>query len=74
MKTTIRVAALLTAVSMVSGCTSGLRHRDRQSGALRLPTAPTLDPSPTDTGAVGSPAPKANSTPMMPASSPFDAG
>lgn len=71
MKTTIRVAALLTAISMVSGCTNKLMHRDRQSGALKLPTAPTLDPSPTETGTVGSPSPN-KGIPMVPSASPFD--
>ncbi|MDR3620404.1 MAG: hypothetical protein P4L85_13720 [Paludisphaera borealis] len=72
MKTTIRVAALLTAVSMVSGCTNGgLMHRDRKAGALKLPTAPTLDPSPTETGTVGTPSPN-RGIPMVPSASPFD--
>jgi hypothetical protein len=69
MKTTIRVAALLTAISMISGCTNKLH---RQGGALKLPTAPSLDPSPTDTGTVGSPSPNKNAIPMVPSASPFD--
>ena len=72
MKTTIRVAALLTAVSMVSGCTNGLIHHNRKSEAVKLPAAPTLDPSPTETGTVGSPAPLQEAIPMVPSASPFD--
>ena len=71
MKSTIRVAALLTAVSMVSGCTNGLIHHNRKSEAIKLPAAPMLDPSPTETGTVGSPAPEKPIQPM-PSASPFD--
>lgn len=71
MKTTIRVAALLTAVSMVSGCTNGLIHHNRKSEGVKLPAAPMLDPSPAETGTVGSPAPE-KAIPAVPSASPFD--
>ncbi len=71
MKSTIRIAALLTAVSMVSGCTNGLIHHNRKSEAIKLPSAPALDPSPTETGTVGSPAPE-KALPAAPSASPFD--
>ena len=71
MKTTIRIAALLAAVSMISGCTNGLIHHNRKSEAVKLPAAPMLDPSPTETGTVGSPAPE-RAIPEVPSASPFD--
>jgi len=74
MKTTIRIAALLAAASMVAGCTNGLRIRDRQSGALKLPAAPKLDANPAEIGTVGSPSPSRNGIPTVPTTSPFDAG
>jgi hypothetical protein len=70
MKTTIRVVALLWAVSVTSGCTNGLIHHNRRSEAIQLPAAPMLDPSPEETGTVGSPSPAKAMPP--PAASPFD--
>jgi hypothetical protein len=71
MKTTIRIAALLAAASMVAGCTNGLRIRDRQ---IKLPAAPKLDANPDETGTVGSPSPSRNGIPTVPTTSPFDGG
>ncbi len=71
MKTTIRFAALLTAVSMTSGCTNRLIHHNRKAEAIQLPSAPMLDPSPTETGTVGSPSPT-KSISEVPSPSPFD--
>lgn len=61
MKTTIRAVAIIAAIALVSGC-AGSRRFDRRSSEIRLPTAPTLEPSPavvdpTQTGAVGEPSP-----------------
>lgn len=71
MKTTIRLAALLTAVSLVSGCTNGLRLHDRHSKTVKLPSAPTLDANPADAGTVGSPDPVKSIAPN-PAGSAFE--
>ncbi len=62
MRTTIRIVAISAAIGLVSGC-SGQRRFERQMGQVRLPSAPTLEPSPavvdpTRTGAVGSPEPQ----------------
>lgn len=61
MRTTFRVVAMIAAISLVSGCASHRRF-EQQMGAVRLPSAPTLEPSPaavdpSQTGAVGSPEP-----------------
>jgi len=61
MRITFRVVAMIAAIGLVSGC-AGHRRFERQMGAVRLPSAPTLEPSPavvdpTQTGAVGSPEP-----------------
>lgn len=58
-----RTAALVGAIALASGCT-GPRHFDRRAGEVRLPTAPTLEPSPRTMdpdklGTVGTPAPAA---------------
>jgi hypothetical protein len=74
MKTTIRIAALLAATSMVAGCTNGLRIRDRQSGSIKLPAAPKLDANPDEAGTVGSPSPSRNGIPTVPSTSPFEPG
>lgn len=73
MKTTIRIAALLTAVTLVSGCTNGFRPRARNVGTVKLPAAPTIDSNPDATGTVGSPSPSKGNIPQVPSSSPFDA-
>jgi len=62
MRITIRVVTMIAAISLVSGC-AGQRRFERQMGQVRLPSAPTLEPSPavvdpTQTGAVGSPSPQ----------------
>ncbi len=49
MKTTAYLAALAGTLLLASGCTGGLRHKDRaMTDPVRLPSAPTLDHSPTN--------------------------
>ncbi len=73
MKATIRIVAMVTAIGLVSGC-SGQRRFERPMGNVRLPSAPTLEPGPAvapdQTGAVGTPEPRAES--RVPTQSPFD--
>jgi uncharacterized lipoprotein len=47
MKSIARMAALLTTVLLVSGCTGSMRHDRQMKDQVRLPTAPTLETSPT---------------------------
>jgi len=59
MRTTFQVVAIIAAISLVSGCAAHRRF-EQQMAAVRLPSAPTLEPSPAavdpeKTGAVGSP-------------------
>jgi hypothetical protein len=58
MKSITRMAALLTTVLLVSGCTGSMRHDRQMRDQVRLPTAPTLETSPTSpTGPAGSTSP-----------------
>jgi uncharacterized lipoprotein len=47
MKSIARMAALLTTLLLVSGCTSSMRHDRQMKDQVRLPTAPSLEASPT---------------------------
>jgi len=43
MKTTARLTALMAIVLLVSGCSTGLRHKDRaMREPVQLPSAPSL--------------------------------
>ncbi|WP_206107792.1 hypothetical protein [Paludisphaera rhizosphaerae] len=60
-----RTTALVGAIALASGC-SGPRHFDRRASEVRLPTAPTLEPSPLNidpdkVGTVGTPSPPVRS-------------
>jgi hypothetical protein len=46
MKSIARMAAFLTTVFLVSGCTGSMRHDRQMKDQVRLPTAPTLETSP----------------------------
>lgn len=76
MKSLFRTAAFLTAIGLVSGCT-GPRRFERQTGSVRLPSAPVLEPSPAavdpdKAGTVGTPQPPAaNGISASPTISPF---
>jgi hypothetical protein len=49
MKTTACLAAVAGALLLASGCTGGLRHKDRaMTEPVRLPSAPALEHSPTN--------------------------
>lgn len=76
MKSLFQAVAFLIAIGLVTGCT-GPRRFDRQSGTVRLPSAPVLAPSPDAidpdrVGTVGEPAAApAHDISAAPALSPF---
>jgi hypothetical protein len=47
MNSIARMAAVLTTVLLVSGCTGSMRHDRQMRDQVRLPTAPALETSPT---------------------------
>ena len=52
MKTTVRLAAVAATLLFVTGCTGGLRDKDRPlREPVRSPSAPVPEPSPTTTAA-----------------------
>jgi hypothetical protein len=56
MKSIARMAAFLTTVLLVSGCTGSMRHDRQMKDQVRLPTAPALETSPTSPTNPASPA------------------
>lgn len=76
MKTTARLAALMGIVLLVSGCSTGLRHKDRAlREPVQLPSAPSLGgPTPAPLTAPNMsdsmPSPMSGTAPARPAGGP----